>query len=166
MQVCGSKGLAAMLAVKKAADVNMRNPLHTDNKTCQHGILALKPRAEVTRSPEQGFQWHRQKADILQQISKKWKGYNLKEFPTWTPCASSSSGTSASSTISWTQHTQWDLRLVSRCPLCSPGFNPARDGDMDRLPLLAPGISSAGIRNICTFFEMNISAKYRRGLWM
>ena len=90
-------------------------------------------------------------------------GENLKhsstEFPTWTPWVSSSSGTSASSTISWPQHTQWDFRLVSRCPLCSPGFNPARDGDMDRLPLLASGISSARIRNICTFLEINISEK-------
>ena len=53
------KGLAAMLAVKRSADVtpevNLRNPLHASDEVHKWGAtMALKPKADITRSPKSG----------------------------------------------------------------------------------------------------------------
>ena len=55
-----------MLATKRSADVtpdvNQRNPLHRGNKAPSEGsALALKPRTDVTRSPEHVIQWPHKK---------------------------------------------------------------------------------------------------------
>ena len=52
-----------MLTIKKSArfalEVNLTNTLDTGDKAHKQRIpLALKPRAGVTRSPNQGYQWH------------------------------------------------------------------------------------------------------------
>ena len=53
--------LVAMLAIKRSAgvtpEVNVRNPLSTDDKhTSEGSTLTLKPRADVIRSPKQNYQ--------------------------------------------------------------------------------------------------------------
>ena len=57
-------GLAAMLAVKRSAgvapEVNLRNSAQA-RKNASESTLALKPRADVTRSPKQGYQWPNKK---------------------------------------------------------------------------------------------------------
>ena len=56
------KDLAARLAVRMSAgvalDVILWNPLHTGNKACKRED---PPRADITRSPKQGYQWHHKK---------------------------------------------------------------------------------------------------------
>ena len=60
----GQSGLAAMLAVKRSAgvapEVNLRNSAQA-RKHASESTLALKPRADVTRSPKQGYQWPHKK---------------------------------------------------------------------------------------------------------
>ena len=47
---------------------------HSDKKTHEKGsTLALKPRADVTGSPKQGYQWPQKKTCVLQKIIKKKK---------------------------------------------------------------------------------------------
>ena len=64
MQECGSNGSVTMLAGKMSTgdtpevDLNLRNALHAGNKhTSKESTTASKPRAEVTRVPEQEYQW-------------------------------------------------------------------------------------------------------------
>ena len=60
MYATANTWMAAMLATKRSAGVasemNLRNPLHTGDDACKLDIstLALKYRADVTRSPKQG----------------------------------------------------------------------------------------------------------------
>ena len=54
--------------------VNLRNPLCASEKASQGSTLALKPRADVTRSPKQGFQW----PTIGLVSSKNW--YNIHKI--------------------------------------------------------------------------------------
>ena len=61
-QVCGWNGSPAMLATKRSAGVtqNLRNPLHAGDKARKgegRFSLALKPRADITRSSKQKYQW-------------------------------------------------------------------------------------------------------------
>ena len=60
----GQSGLAAMLAVKRSAgvapEVNLRNSAQA-RKHASESTLALKPRADVTISPKQGYQWPHKK---------------------------------------------------------------------------------------------------------
>ena len=45
-----------------APEVNLRNPLHAGNKACKRGIHpSFEPRADITRSPKQGYQWSHKK---------------------------------------------------------------------------------------------------------
>ena len=45
-----------------APEVNLRNPLSTgEGIQARESTLALKPRADVTRSPKQGYQWPHKK---------------------------------------------------------------------------------------------------------
>ena len=66
-----TKGSAAMLAVKRSAgvtpEVNLNNPLQAGEKALNQRIPpALKPRADVTRSLKQGYQWpHKKEPSIL-----------------------------------------------------------------------------------------------------
>ena len=52
-------GSAVTLVTKRVAgiapEVNPRNPLLAGNKRCKGSTLALKPRADITRSPAQGI---------------------------------------------------------------------------------------------------------------
>ena len=64
VQVCGLKGLVAMQTVKGsagvAAEVNLRNLLHTGHETCMQGIhpgFETQSRQDIMRSPKQGYQW-------------------------------------------------------------------------------------------------------------
>ena len=55
-----------MLTVNKSAgvapEVKPRKPLREGNKACQLGIqLALKPRADVSRSTKQEYKWNHEK---------------------------------------------------------------------------------------------------------
>ena len=70
--------LAAMLALYTskgvAPEVNLRErisrtPLHSSNKA--EPTLALKPRGDVTRSPEQGYQWPHKWTCVQQKFEKK-----------------------------------------------------------------------------------------------
>ena len=60
----GQSGSAAMLTVKRSAglapEVNLRNSMQA-RKHASEFTLALKPRADVTRSPKQGYQWPHKK---------------------------------------------------------------------------------------------------------
>ena len=57
-------GPAAMLAVKRLAgvapEVNLRNSAQA-RKHASESTLALKPKADITRSPKQGYQWPHKK---------------------------------------------------------------------------------------------------------
>ena len=57
----GSKGLAAMLTSMQSAgvapEVNLRNSAQAKKHASEKSTLALKPRADVTRNPKQGYQW-------------------------------------------------------------------------------------------------------------
>ena len=70
----GQIGLAAMLAVKRLAgvapEVNLRNSVQA-RKHASESTLALKPRADVTRSPKQGYQWPHKKDMCPPKILKK-----------------------------------------------------------------------------------------------
>ena len=61
-----------MLAIKRSAgvalEVNLRNPLHIGEKACNQG---LKIRADITRSPKQGYQWPPQKGLISSKLINK-----------------------------------------------------------------------------------------------
>ena len=46
---------------------------HTSEKAHKGSTLALKPRADVTRSPKHGYQWHHEKDLCPQEILKKGK---------------------------------------------------------------------------------------------
>ena len=70
----GQSGSAAMLAVKRSAgvtpEVNLRNSMQA-RKHASESTLALKPRADVTRSPKQGYQWPHKKHMCPPKIWKK-----------------------------------------------------------------------------------------------
>ena len=61
---CHQSGSAAMLAIKRLTgvtpEVNLRNSTQA-RKHASKSTLALKPRADVTRSPKQGYQWPHKK---------------------------------------------------------------------------------------------------------
>ena len=70
--------LAAMLALYTgkgvAPEVNLRErisrtPLHSSNKA--EPTLALKPKGDVTRSPNQGYQWPHKWTCVQQKFKKK-----------------------------------------------------------------------------------------------
>ena len=69
----GQSGSAAMLAIKRLAgvapEVNLRNSMQA-RKHASESTLALKPRADVTRSSKQGYQWPHKK-DMCPPKSKK-----------------------------------------------------------------------------------------------
>ena len=50
------KGLAAKRAAGVAPEVNLKNPLQARKYANKGSILALNHRADVTRSPKQGYQ--------------------------------------------------------------------------------------------------------------
>ena len=57
------KGLTTILTARKPTgftpEVNLKNPLYENDRHTKRGsTLALKPWAEVTRSPKQGYQRH------------------------------------------------------------------------------------------------------------
>ena len=60
----GQSGSAAMLAVKRstgvAPEVNLRNSMQA-RKHASESTLALKPRADITRSLKEGYQWPHKK---------------------------------------------------------------------------------------------------------
>ena len=60
----GQSGSAAMLAIKRSAgvtpEVNLRNSTQA-RKHASESTLALEPRADVTRSPKQGYHWPHKK---------------------------------------------------------------------------------------------------------
>ena len=79
MQVCGSKWLSCHTAGKRSAgvapEVNLRNSAQA-RKHASESTLDLKPRADVTRSPKQGYQWphkkdmcHPKKSDVVSLLS-------------------------------------------------------------------------------------------------
>ena len=74
-------GLAVILAAKRSAgvtpEVDLGNLLHAGNKACEReSTMALKPRADITRSPKQEYQWPTKRTDVLQ-IQKKINIANL-----------------------------------------------------------------------------------------
>ena len=65
-QVHGSKGLAVMLTSIQSAGVtpevvNLINSMQTRKCGSENSTLALKPRADITRSPKQAYQWPNKK---------------------------------------------------------------------------------------------------------
>ena len=72
----GQSGLAAILAVKRSAgvtpEVNLRNSTQA-RKHASESTLTLKPRADITRSPKQGYQWSHKKDMCPPKILKKRK---------------------------------------------------------------------------------------------
>ena len=79
----GQSDLAAMLAVKRLAgvalEVNLRNSAQA-RKHASESTLALKPRADVTRSPKQGYQWPHKKDMCPPKIFKKKKKNHGQSF--------------------------------------------------------------------------------------
>ena len=73
IEVCGWNDSAAMLATKRSAgvtpQVNLRNLLHVGDEACKHA-LPLKPRADVTKSPKQRYQWPRKRTCVFQKLLK------------------------------------------------------------------------------------------------
>ena len=71
------KGSAAMLtsihSAGVAPEVNLRNPLSAGEVAHKWGnpALALKPRADITRSPKQGYQWPTKRTYVLQKFILK-----------------------------------------------------------------------------------------------
>ena len=68
--------LAVMLAIKRMAgvtpEVNLRNPLHTGTKHARkESTVALKPSTDITRCPEQGYQWPHKKYLSSKKFEKK-----------------------------------------------------------------------------------------------
>ena len=68
------KSSAAMLAIKRSAGVtpelNVRNPLHVGKEASKGSTLALKPSADVTRSPNMGISGQTKKTDVLRKHPK------------------------------------------------------------------------------------------------
>ena len=64
-----------MLATSRSAgvtpEVNLSNPLHTSDEMCKSGNLALKPGADITGSPKQGYQWPTKRTMYSQNVFKK-----------------------------------------------------------------------------------------------
>ena len=59
LQVCGLKGLnchANLYTVNRCC-TRGKSEDHTSEKACKGSTLALKPRADITESPKQGYQW-------------------------------------------------------------------------------------------------------------
>ena len=80
----GQSGSAAMLAVKRLAgvapEVNLRNSMQA-RKHASESTLALKPRADVTRSPKQGYQRPHKKDMCPRKKNKKKKNKKKKKKP-------------------------------------------------------------------------------------
>ena len=70
----GEKGRAVILAIKRSAGVTpevfLRNSTWARKHACKKSTLALKPRADITRSPKQGY--------VLQNLDKKKSWENNK----------------------------------------------------------------------------------------
>ena len=63
LQIHGSKRLnchADLYTVRKC-QTRGESEDHTSERACKGSILALKPRADVTRNPKQGYQWPHEK---------------------------------------------------------------------------------------------------------
>ena len=69
------KGLAAMLTSIQSAgvtpEVNLRNSTQTRKCASKKSTLALKPTADVTTSPKQGYQWPHEKDMCSPKIKKR-----------------------------------------------------------------------------------------------
>ena len=64
LQVCESKRLGCHADLYTVSRCHTRGESedHTSGKACKKGsILALKPRADITRSPKQGYRWPHEK---------------------------------------------------------------------------------------------------------
>ena len=63
LQVHGSKrfGCRADLCTVSRCRTRGESEDHTSEKVCKGSTLALKPRADITRSPKQGYQWTHKK---------------------------------------------------------------------------------------------------------
>ena len=52
-------------------EVNLRNRTQARKSASENSTLALKPRADITRSPQQGYQWPQEKDLCPPKIKKK-----------------------------------------------------------------------------------------------
>ena len=73
LQVCGSKrlGCHADLYTVNRCCTRDESDDHTSEKTCKGSTLALKHRADITRSPKQGYQWPHEKDLCLPKVFVK-----------------------------------------------------------------------------------------------
>ena len=74
LQVCGSKRLGCHADLHTVSRCHTRGESedHTSKKAHKKGsTLTLKPRADVTRSPKQGYQWPNEKGLFPPKIKKK-----------------------------------------------------------------------------------------------
>ena len=74
MLACGKvldqKGSAAMLAIKRLAGVapkvNLRiHCTQVRKHISEEFAMTLEPRADITRGPKQGYQWHHKRTNVL-----------------------------------------------------------------------------------------------------
>ena len=84
LQVRGSKSLGCHADLYTVSRCRTRGESedHTSKKARKGSTLALKPRADVTRSPKQGYQWPHGK-DLCPQKKKKKKEWALLIGQLW-----------------------------------------------------------------------------------
>ena len=62
--------LTSIQSAGVSPEVNLRNSTQTRKRTSEKFTLALKPRADVTRSPKQGYQWPHKKDSYPTKLKK------------------------------------------------------------------------------------------------
>ena len=65
--------LTSIQSAGVAPEVNLRTSVQARKRASEKSTLALKPRADVTRSPKQEYQWPHKKGSCLTKILKKEK---------------------------------------------------------------------------------------------
>ena len=80
LQICGSKCLDCYADLYAVSRCHTRGESqdHTSEKVYKESTLALKPRANITRSPKQGYQWPHEKDLCPPKIFKT--NFSLKEL--------------------------------------------------------------------------------------